>query len=115
MIRATTILDYFSTYIRLRELDKSEDKVELANAATKEAKENRISMSLATRWQRPCMGVTATDSRVMGSAVPWYYRDGTSVELSIPCSHGGRALVIIGAEEVENAEANFQYHDRAEG
>ncbi|RWW57370.1 hypothetical protein BHE74_00035850 [Ensete ventricosum] len=33
----------------------------------------------------------------------------TSVELSIPCSHGGRALVVKGAEEVENAEANSKY------
>ncbi|RWW24051.1 hypothetical protein GW17_00011668 [Ensete ventricosum] len=40
---------------------------------------------------------------------------GTSVESSIPCSHGGRALVVKGAEEVENAEANSKYQDRAEG
>ncbi|RWW06451.1 hypothetical protein GW17_00030221 [Ensete ventricosum] len=31
---------------------------------------------------------------------------GTSVESSIPCSHGGRALVVKGAEEVENAKTN---------
>ncbi|RWW09867.1 hypothetical protein GW17_00026622 [Ensete ventricosum] len=30
----------------------------------------------------------------------------TSVESSIPCSHGRRTLVVKGAEEVENAEAN---------
>ncbi|RZS13938.1 hypothetical protein BHM03_00045579 [Ensete ventricosum] len=29
----------------------------------------------------------ATDSRAMGSAAPWYRKGGTSVELSIPCSH----------------------------
>ncbi|RZS14842.1 hypothetical protein BHM03_00046591 [Ensete ventricosum] len=38
-----------------------------------------------------------------------------SVESSIPCSHGGRALVVKGAEEVENAKANSKYQDRAEG
>ncbi|RRT35274.1 hypothetical protein B296_00038446 [Ensete ventricosum] len=69
MIGATGELDYFSTYIRLRKPDKSEDKAE----------------------------------------------GGTSVESSIPCSHGGRALVVKGAEGVENAEANSKYQDRAEG
>ncbi|RZS27562.1 hypothetical protein BHM03_00061057 [Ensete ventricosum] len=39
----------------------------------------------------------------------------TSVESSIPCSHGGRTLVVKGAEEVENAKANSRYQDRAEG
>ncbi|RWW14040.1 hypothetical protein BHE74_00019252 [Ensete ventricosum] len=39
---------------------------------------------------------------------------GTSVELSIPCSHGGRALVVKGAKEVENAEVNSKYQDKAE-
>ncbi|RZS18676.1 hypothetical protein BHM03_00051002 [Ensete ventricosum] len=40
---------------------------------------------------------------------------GTSVESSIPCSHGGRALVVKEAEEVENAKANSKYQDRTEG
>ncbi|RWW57928.1 hypothetical protein BHE74_00035256 [Ensete ventricosum] len=57
----------------------------------------------------------ATDSRVMGLAVSWYHRGGTSVESSIPCSHGGRALVMKGAEEVENAEVNSKYYDNVEG
>ncbi|RWW10039.1 hypothetical protein GW17_00026440 [Ensete ventricosum] len=39
----------------------------------------------------------------------------TSVESSIPCFHGGRALVVKRAEEVENAEANSKYQDRVEG
>ncbi|RRT77978.1 hypothetical protein B296_00020114 [Ensete ventricosum] len=39
----------------------------------------------------------------------------TFVQLSIPCSHGGRALVVKGAEEVENADANSKYQDRVEG
>ncbi|RWW68323.1 hypothetical protein BHE74_00024159 [Ensete ventricosum] len=81
MIRAVGELDYFSAHIRLREPGKSEDKVE---------------------WK-------ATDSRAMGLAAPWYRRDGTSVESSIPCSHGGRALVVKGAKEVENAMTNSKY------
>ncbi|RRT57208.1 hypothetical protein B296_00001627 [Ensete ventricosum] len=40
---------------------------------------------------------------------------GTSVESSIPSSYGGRALVVKGVEEVQNAEANSKYQDRAEG
>ncbi|RRT35655.1 hypothetical protein B296_00014458 [Ensete ventricosum] len=57
----------------------------------------------------------ATDSRAMGLAAPWYRRGGTSMESSIPCSHGGRALVIKGTEEVENTKANSKYQDRVEG
>ncbi|RWW68333.1 hypothetical protein BHE74_00024154 [Ensete ventricosum] len=57
----------------------------------------------------------ATYSRAMGLAAPWYRRDGTSVEALIPCSHGGRALVAKGVEEVENPKANSKYQDRAEG
>ncbi|RZR88937.1 hypothetical protein BHM03_00016601 [Ensete ventricosum] len=156
------------------------------NVATKEAKENRIGASLATRWWRPCIRVAvylsidqgellgeyrgvkaggqkgrgsvdesggaqlpksnsvgykggglrgapqcrrrriyrsrrkgrkckATDSRAMGLAAPWYRRGGTSVETSIPCSYRGRALVVKGAEEAENAGANSKYQDRVEG
>ncbi|RWV94919.1 hypothetical protein GW17_00042503, partial [Ensete ventricosum] len=81
MIGAAGELDCFSAHIRLREPDKSEDKAECKS----------------------------TDSRAMGLAAPWYRRGGTSVESSIPCSHGGRALVVKGAEEVENAKANSKY------
>ncbi|RWW53709.1 hypothetical protein BHE74_00039784 [Ensete ventricosum] len=56
----------------------------------------------------------ATDSRVMGLAAPWYHRGGTFMESSIPYSHEGRALVVKGAEEVENAKANSKYQDRME-
>ncbi|RWW44120.1 hypothetical protein BHE74_00050164 [Ensete ventricosum] len=56
-----------------------------------------------------------TDSSVMGLAASWYRKGETSMETSIPCSHGGRALVVKGVEEVENAEANFKYQDKAEG
>ncbi|RRT56270.1 hypothetical protein B296_00043886 [Ensete ventricosum] len=57
----------------------------------------------------------AMDSRAMGLAVPWYHRGGTSMEASIPCSHGRRGLVAKGGEEVENAEANSKYQDKAKG
>ncbi|RWW27696.1 hypothetical protein GW17_00007865 [Ensete ventricosum] len=55
------------------------------------------------------------DSRVMGLAMLWYRKGGTSVEASIPCSHGGRVLAAKGAKEVENAKANSKYQDRVEG
>ncbi|RWW51452.1 hypothetical protein BHE74_00042198 [Ensete ventricosum] len=87
MIEAAEELDYFSAHIRLREPDKSEDKID---------------------WK-------VTDSRATGLATPWYRRGGTFVESSIPCSHGGRALVIKGAKEVENAKTNSKYQDRGEG
>ncbi|RWW74586.1 hypothetical protein BHE74_00017473 [Ensete ventricosum] len=57
----------------------------------------------------------ATDSRAMGLVAPWYHRCGTFVESSIPCSHGGRALVVKGAEKVKNAKTNSKYQDRVEG
>ncbi|RWW69912.1 hypothetical protein BHE74_00022459 [Ensete ventricosum] len=57
----------------------------------------------------------ATYSRTMGLAAPWYHKGRTSVESSIPCSHGGRALVVRGAEEVENAKINSKYQDRTKG
>ncbi|RWV80367.1 hypothetical protein GW17_00058373 [Ensete ventricosum] len=87
MIGAVGELDCLSAHIRLREPDKSEDKSECKS----------------------------TDSSAMGLAAPWYRSGGTSVESSIPCSHGGRALVAKGAKEVENAKANSKYQDRAEG
>ncbi|RWW32084.1 hypothetical protein GW17_00003269 [Ensete ventricosum] len=37
-----------------------------------------------------------------------------SMEPSIPCSNGGRALVMKGAKEVENVETNSKYQDKAE-
>ncbi|RZS14333.1 hypothetical protein BHM03_00046012 [Ensete ventricosum] len=67
------------------------------------------------RLRRKGRRYKATDSRAMGSAAPWYRKGRTSVESSIPCSHGGRALVVKRAEEVENAEANSKYQDTVEG
>ncbi|RWV76857.1 hypothetical protein BHE74_00015497 [Ensete ventricosum] len=55
------------------------------------------------------------DSRAMGLIAPWYRRGGTSVESSIPCSHGERALVVKGTEKMKNPEINSKYQDRAEG
>ncbi|RWW71952.1 hypothetical protein BHE74_00020286 [Ensete ventricosum] len=57
----------------------------------------------------------AMESRAIGVAAPWYRRGRIFVESSIPFSHGGSALVMKGAEEVENAEANSKYQDKAEG
>ncbi|RWW54821.1 hypothetical protein BHE74_00038576 [Ensete ventricosum] len=117
MIGVAGELDYFSAYIRLREPDKSKDKAEEVNVATKEAKENKIGASPTTRWRRPCMRVAVYLSidqgkllrEHMGVEASGRKGGGTSVESSIPCSHGGRALVMKGAEEVENAEANSKY------
>ncbi|RRT36468.1 hypothetical protein B296_00018013 [Ensete ventricosum] len=50
----------------------------------------------------------------MGFAAPWYRRSGTSIDSSIPCFHEGRALVVKGTEEVENAKVNSKYQDKAE-
>ncbi|RWW00807.1 hypothetical protein GW17_00036199 [Ensete ventricosum] len=46
---------------------------------------------------------------------PWNRRGETSMKSSIPCSHRGRALVVKGTEDVENAEANSKYQDKARG
>ncbi|RRT84340.1 hypothetical protein B296_00003617 [Ensete ventricosum] len=89
--QVTRELDCSSANIRLRQPDKLQDKVKKG---------------------RRCK---TTDSRVMGSTTPWYRRDRTSIESSIPCSHGGRALVIKEAEEVENAKTNSKYQDNMEG
>ncbi|RRT38094.1 hypothetical protein B296_00050426, partial [Ensete ventricosum] len=67
------------------------------------------------RSQRKGCICKVMDSRAMSLTTPWYRRGGTSVESSIACSHGGRALVIKGAKEMENAKANSKYQDRAEG
>ena len=48
MIEAAGELDYSRAHIHLREPGKSEDKVEKANVATKEAKENRIEVNPTT-------------------------------------------------------------------
>ncbi|RWW65813.1 hypothetical protein BHE74_00026865 [Ensete ventricosum] len=135
-IGAAGELDCFSAHIRLSELGKSEDKVEWSKGARKRRRVQRGSATqkakrrLERRWTRRSATVSqrriyrlrrkgrkckATDSRVLGLIAPWYRRGGTSVESSIPCSHGGRALVVKGAEEVENAKANSKYQDRAKG
>ncbi|RWW36033.1 hypothetical protein BHE74_00058972 [Ensete ventricosum] len=57
----------------------------------------------------------AIDSTVMSLAAPWYRKSRTSVESLIPCSYRGRALVVKGVEDLENAEANSKYQDKAEG
>ncbi|RWW83492.1 hypothetical protein BHE74_00008001 [Ensete ventricosum] len=113
MIGATGELDCFSAHIRLREPSKSEDKVDpvgLSYPKVKHRLERRWTRRSTTvpqrriyRLQRKGCRCKSTNSRAMGLTASWYRRDETSVELSIPCSPGGRALVVKGAEEVENA------------
>ncbi|RWW09279.1 hypothetical protein GW17_00027236 [Ensete ventricosum] len=91
MRRAIGELDCFKAHIRLREPDKSESKAEKGS-----------------RYE-------ATNNSAMGMGMSWYCRGGTSVESSIPCSNGGRALVMKGAEKVENVETNSKYQDKVEG
>ncbi|RWW81199.1 hypothetical protein BHE74_00010430 [Ensete ventricosum] len=105
MVRVTRELDYFSAHICLRERSKSKDKTESTTVSQRQIYRSR---------RKGCI-CKEMDSRAMGFATPWYHRGRTSVESSIPCSYGGRALVIKGAEEVENAEANSKYQDKAEG
>ncbi|RWW05962.1 hypothetical protein GW17_00030736 [Ensete ventricosum] len=131
MIRVTGEFDCFSAHIRLRELGKSEDKVEWSKGARKRRRVRRGSATqkakrrLERRWTRRSAIVPqrriyrsrrkgrrckATDSRAMGLAAPWYRRGRTSVESSIPCSHGGRTLVVKGAEEeCSTKERSRQY------
>ncbi|RWV78178.1 hypothetical protein GW17_00060880 [Ensete ventricosum] len=61
------------------------------------------------RSQRKGCRCKATDSRAMGLAAPWYRRGGTSVESSIPYSHGGRALVIKGDDEKFNGSGKVNH------
>ncbi|RZS20901.1 hypothetical protein BHM03_00053463 [Ensete ventricosum] len=92
MIGAARKLDCSIAHIRLRELGKSEDKAEM-EVGSKE-------------WHR-CRRGGSTDRKEIDAdakqriVVPWYRRGGTSVESSIPCSHGGRALVVKRAKEVK--------------
>ncbi|RWW41950.1 hypothetical protein BHE74_00052532 [Ensete ventricosum] len=67
------------------------------------------------RLRRKGYRCKSTDSKAMGllgSTMVPQRRD--SVESSIPCSQGGRALVVKGAEEVENTKANSKYQHKAE-
>ncbi|RZR86153.1 hypothetical protein BHM03_00013294 [Ensete ventricosum] len=133
MVRVTGELDCFSAHIRLREPGKSEDKTEWSKGARKRRVQwgyPKAKRRLEKRWTRRSSTVPqrqiyrsqrkgcrckVMDSRAMSLTTPWYRRDETSVESSIPCSHGGRALVIKWPEEMENAKANSKYQDRAEG
>ena len=56
--------------------------------------------------------------QIVGS---WAWQCHGTVEVGLPWSHRslalmeGECLVVKGAEEVENAEANSKYQDKAEG
>ncbi|RWW17160.1 hypothetical protein BHE74_00010467 [Ensete ventricosum] len=91
MIRVARELDCPSTYIRLRESEKSEDKVEGAQIPKK------ISVSQNGGGLEECHNAAEEDLPIA--------KKGTQM----------RVLVVKGAEEVENAEANSKYHDKVEG
>ncbi|RRT66229.1 hypothetical protein B296_00039364 [Ensete ventricosum] len=57
----------------------------------------------------------ATDSRAMGLTTPWFRRGRTSVESSIPCSYGGRVLVVKGGREGGEYRVKLKYQDKAKG
>ncbi|RZR70485.1 hypothetical protein BHM03_00000095 [Ensete ventricosum] len=125
MIGAARELDCFSAHIRLREPDKSVGKAnEEATTSQKGLSYPKAKRRSERKWTRRSATVSqrriyrsrrkgrrckATDSRAMGLAAPWYRKGGTSIESSIPCSHGERVLVVKGAEEVENVEINSKY------
>ncbi|RRT66924.1 hypothetical protein B296_00008625 [Ensete ventricosum] len=91
---------------QVREQDRVVKRGEEATTSPVELSYPKAKYRLERRWTR--RSTTVPQRRI--------YRSGrTYVESSIPCSHGGRALVVKGAEEVENAKANFKYQDRAEG
>ncbi|RRT35700.1 hypothetical protein B296_00048843 [Ensete ventricosum] len=113
MIEAIRELDCFNAHIRFRESDKSKDKAEWSKGARKRRRVQRDSATPKKKRQSERRYKT-TYSKVIGLATLWYRRGNTSVESSIPCSHGGRALVVRGVEEVENAEANSKYQDKVE-
>ncbi|RWW71551.1 hypothetical protein BHE74_00020699 [Ensete ventricosum] len=110
MIGAAGELDYFSTHIRLRETSKSEDKADQKEGGLRGVSQCRRGGS-TDRKERDA----DAKQQIVGGLgkVSWYRRGGTSVESSIPCSNGWRALVVKGAKEVENGEANFKYQDKA--
>ncbi|RWW55336.1 hypothetical protein BHE74_00038026 [Ensete ventricosum] len=111
--RAAGELDCFSAHIRLREPEKSEDKTEGAQlpkskASVKKEVEECHRGGSTNREER---NVDARQ-RILG---PWAWQRHATVEVGLPCSYGGRALIVKGIEEVENAEANSKYQDKAEG
>ncbi|RWW13113.1 hypothetical protein GW17_00023191 [Ensete ventricosum] len=111
--RAAGELDCFSAHIRLREPEKSEDKTEGAQlpkskASVKKEVEECHRGGSTNREER---NVDARQ-RILG---PWAWQHHATVEVGLPCSYGGRALIVKGIEEVENAEANSKYQDKAEG
>ncbi|RWW20722.1 hypothetical protein BHE74_00043387 [Ensete ventricosum] len=140
MIKAAGELDCFSAHICLREPGKLVDKADSVEAGGRkgrgsddessgdqlpkskasirkevDSKEHHSVAEADLPITKERMQMQGNNSRAMGLAAPWYHRGGTSVESSIPCSHGGRALVIKGAEEVENAKTYSKYQDKVEG
>ncbi|RWW40135.1 hypothetical protein BHE74_00054467 [Ensete ventricosum] len=63
-----------------------------------ESEEHHSAAEADLRSRRNGCRCKSMDSRAMGLAAPWYRRCGTSVESSIPCSHGGRSLAVKGGQ-----------------
>ncbi|RWW64962.1 hypothetical protein BHE74_00027758 [Ensete ventricosum] len=115
-----------NTGVLQQTVDKGEEATTspegLSNPKAKHWSERRWTRRNATmpqrqiyRSRRKRCKCNAMDSRAMGLAAPWYHKGRIFVESSIPCSRGGRTLVVKGAEEMENAETNSKYQDKAEG
>ncbi|RRT74207.1 hypothetical protein B296_00032574 [Ensete ventricosum] len=118
-------LDYSNAHIRLKEPGKLENKAEYKEKTTsleglsypkaKRSSEWNWTRRSATvpqrriyQLQRKGRRYVTTDNSIIGLVMPCYRKGETSVKSSIPCSYGGRALVMKGAEEVENAKANYK-------
>ncbi|RRT83395.1 hypothetical protein B296_00010363 [Ensete ventricosum] len=118
MIGAAGELGCFSAHIRLREPDKSEDKADPVGLNYPKVKHRlerwwtrrstTVPQRRIYRSRRKGYGCKSMDSRAMGLVAPWYHRGGTSVESSIPCSHGGRALVVKGGRGGEECKDKLQ-------
>ncbi|RWW22353.1 hypothetical protein GW17_00013459 [Ensete ventricosum] len=74
-----------------------------------------VSQRRIYRLRRNGRRCKATDSRAMGLTTPWFRRGKTSVESSIPCSYGGRVLVVKGGREGGEYRVKLKYQDKAKG
>ncbi|RZR77658.1 hypothetical protein BHM03_00002763 [Ensete ventricosum] len=85
---------------QVREQDQVVERGEEATKSLEELSYPKAKRRLEKRWTRRSAIVPQRQIYQLG---------GTSVDSSIPCSHGGRALVIKGAKEVEKTDANSKY------
>ncbi|RRT54872.1 hypothetical protein B296_00017014 [Ensete ventricosum] len=107
MVRVIGELDCFSAHICLRESDKSKDKAE---STDREGRDADVRQRIVGPWAWQCHGMVRVTGELDRFSAHIRLREpsksedraegGTFVESSIPCSHGERALVVKGAEEV---------------